>query len=797
MFMKKYMLIVGGALVFLVFIIGILSVTFNYLELNREWALHEFEDDIKTGSEELKYYLEPLRSDLLRIEKYLANSNMKVGEELYGYLDFVMGHHPNAIPEILILDVNGKVVAGTNPASVQSSFQESKYFRNTQHIPNKVYLSEAIIVSDLFSRSEVALKVFMDPLDLGFILHTGVNSKGVFKGAVLFVLRAEPFFNRYSMALTKLTSGYGFILQEDGRILFHREVELRGKFISDLPESYGLTKVNDLLKNTEEKTLKYRATGQDLVVVSEVYLENQRWALGISTCRSKLAQKTLTTIYTLSGVLLLLGMIIFGLVFSLTRLGQTKAMVRESEKRLRLMVEQIGAVLWTTDTELHFTSSHGSGLEALNLRPDQIVGRTLYEYFQTDDPMFVPIASHRRALDGESVNYEQIWDDITFQTHVEPLRNTVGNIKGVIGISLDITERKQVEEHLRENEQNFRDLVENLLDGVAIVDENAYHIYVNPRFSEITGYSRDELLNMSGWDFTRPEDRAKLEQRMRDRIAGKAVQKSYERTIVRKDGTEVPVEMSTTVTIWRGKKRPMAIVHDITERKQAEEVLSESKLRLRHLSSRLISTQEDERKRISMELHDEMGQTLTAVSINLESIRKKLPPEHAAMVKDNLSETIFLVEQASDRIRDLSLDLRPSMLDDLGLLPTLRWHINSYEKRTETPVIFEAVNLGEKLTPEVEIVLYRVVQESLNNIAKHARAKKIKIRLEYKKKKIGVLIEDDGIGFHPDRVLSETPQGKGVGLLGMRERVIFLGGSFSIQSREGQGTSIFVELPLY
>ena len=133
-------------------------------------------------------------------------------------------------------------------------------------------------------------------------------------------------------------------------------------------------------------------------------------------------------------------------------------------------------------------------------------------------------------------------------------------------------ERKQAENNLQESEQNFRDMVENLMDGLAITDENAYHIYVNPKFSEITGYSKDELLNMIGWDFTRQEDLPELKQRMKDRMAGKPIQTNYERIIVGKDGSEIPVEMSTTTTIWHGKKCPMAIIHDITERKQAAKI---------------------------------------------------------------------------------------------------------------------------------------------------------------------------------------------------------------------------------
>ena len=138
-------------------------------------------------------------------------------------------------------------------------------------------------------------------------------------------------------------------------------------------------------------------------------------------------------------------------------------------------------------------------------------------------------------------------------------------------VSRVIVKREGAENALREKEQNFHDLVENLFDGVAITDENAYHIYTNPKFSEITGYSSDELLNMTGWDFTRPEDRAKLKERMKDRMAGKPVQTHYERIIIKKDGTEIPVKMSTTVTMWQGKKHPMAIIHDITEQKRAED----------------------------------------------------------------------------------------------------------------------------------------------------------------------------------------------------------------------------------
>ena len=353
MLKRKYMLILGGLLVFACFIAGILSVTINYMQSGRQWALRELKEQVNAGSKQLQFYVKGMSSHLIRIEKYLANKNMKVDKELYNYLDFARNYNPNAISEILILDADGNGVAGTNPSSLKSSFRKSEYFKNTQHTFNKIFLSETIIVSDLNIQPEVASKIFHDPLDLGWVLYTGVYSKGVFKGVVLFVLRSEPFFNRYSMALSKLTSGYGFILQEDGRILFHRDVELRGKFLSDLPDSSDMARAKDLLKKTEEKGFGHRVIGQHIMLASEIYLPNQIWTAGISTTKSKLAQKTITFIYTLSGLVLLLGTIIFGLVFALIRLGQARHDLMESEEKLRIRNQIAGIFLTVTDEEMY------------------------------------------------------------------------------------------------------------------------------------------------------------------------------------------------------------------------------------------------------------------------------------------------------------------------------------------------------------------------------------------------------------------------------------------------------------
>jgi PAS domain S-box-containing protein len=224
--------------------------------------------------------------------------------------------------------------------------------------------------------------------------------------------------------------------------------------------------------------------------------------------------------------------------------------------------------------------------------------------------------------------------------------------------------------------------------------------------------------------------------------------------------------------------------------------VTEQRRELRRLSTRLIQAQEEERGRISRELHDEIGQALTAIHINVAEIEKRLPPEHESAVRERLVEMGTLAERTSERISALALDLRPSLLDDLGLVPALRWYVSRYTERLGIKVRVEAVDLEERLDPEVETALYRVMQEALTNVARHAHATRVCLRLERKVSSIVAVVEDNGQGFDVKELAGrETPE-RGAGLLGMRERVTLLGGRFCIESVPGGGTKLSVEIPL-
>ena len=267
---------------------------------------------------------------------------------------------------------------------------------------------------------------------------------------------------------------------------------------------------------------------------------------------------------------------------------QAEEALQESEEKYRANYDNIPLSYQSLDEDGCFIDVNPAWLRTLGYEKEEVIGKWFGDFlhpdwkshFKKNYPEFKKrgyihdVQFKIRHKDGHYL-------DISFEGSIRYTPD--GKFKKTYCVFQDITAHKQAEDALREREQNFNDLVENLLDGVAIADEKGYHIYVTPKFSEITGYSRDELLNMTGWGFTRPEDRAKLKQRMKDRMAGKPVQTHYERIIVRKDGTEVPVEMSTTVVTWQGKKRPMAIIHDITERKKGEEALRIERDKLKNI----------------------------------------------------------------------------------------------------------------------------------------------------------------------------------------------------------------------
>ncbi len=207
----------------------------------------------------------------------------------------------------------------------------------------------------------------------------------------------------------------------------------------------------------------------------------------------------------------------------------------------------------------------------------------------------------------------------------------------------------------------------------------------------------------------------------------------------------------------------------------------------------VLTAQEEERRRIAQELHDEIGQALTVLMINLQSI------EHLSEVSDIrsvLSDSMNVAEQAIKQVRELSLNLRPSILDDLGLVPAIRWYLDSQAQRGGFVGRLVSDKIEGHYSSELEIVIFRVIQEGLTNIVRHAHAQNVNVELTHQDGQFNLWLRDDGDGFDESTVNDDTRPGKNLGLMGMEERVLLLGGQFQINSTPGQGTELYACIPL-
>ena len=397
---------------------------------------------------------------------------------------------------------------------------------------------------------------------------------------------------------------------------------------------------------------------------------------------------------------------------------------------------------------------------------------------------------------AENFEVELIKQDGSGQ-HIFALANTVlhkdeqGQIIQAEAMLIDITERKQTEEALRQSIENFRALAENASDGILIgTGEEGRHVYANRRAVEITGYPFEELLKTQIRDLACPDEFPKIIDRHRKRLAGQEVTKPYETAIINKDGIKVLIEISPSKTIWQKEPANMVIIRDITERKRFERELKNSHDTLLNLSMHIEEAREIERAKIAMNLHDDLGQKLTALNFDLGWLKKKLT-ESQPEVLDKLNSMAELLMDTIESIQTISTELRPGILDDLGLISAVEWQLEEFEKRTNISYELTITPKEFVLSSDISVLIFRIMQETLTNIARHANATIVKIDLTKNENTIRLIVIDNGRGIKR----TEINDPKSFGIIGMKERVKSFGGSFHIQGAEGKGTKIVINIP--
>jgi PAS domain S-box-containing protein len=375
------------------------------------------------------------------------------------------------------------------------------------------------------------------------------------------------------------------------------------------------------------------------------------------------------------------------------------------------------------------------------------------------------------------------------------LAETVGNqIAGAIANTQLWNERKRAEATVRESEERYRILFDRANDGIFLISTEATIEAVNESMAHMHGYSKDEMLGMSLKDLDSPETSKLYEERMRRLLAGETL--TFEVEHYHKDGHLFPLEVSASLISVRGESLIQLFQRDITERKRAEEELRASREQLRALAARLQAAREEERTHVAREIHDVLAQELTRLKIDLFWLQRHLAKPGKAAPSEVLTARVSEMSQMADAaiqcVQRIATGLRPAVLDSLGLCAAVEWLCQDFQTHSGIPCQANVPEEELPVDPESAIAAFRILQESLTNVQRHAKATRVKILLQQEARHLILRVRDNGCGIRSEALSSSLS----IGLVGMRERALLRGGQLEIRSKKGSGTTVEVWMPL-
>lgn len=463
---------------------------------------------------------------------------------------------------------------------------------------------------------------------------------------------------------------------------------------------------------------------------------------------------------------------------------------RTSEERFRAFMGNNPAACWIMDEQGRIVYLNRALAEMLDAPEDELQGRSLFEVFPEDlartyDEKNRQVLREGRVLEGVEQAPRRDGSQGHFAAFRFPLRDFDGR-EVVGGMAVDVTERIRMAEALRASEERFREFMDNNPALCWICDQGGRITYVNKSFVASQKLSLDPVGRHPIELFLSAIARAH-QQGLRQVLEQGGPTETQEQ-LLRADGS------SGDFTVFRfplvamdGRRSVGGVAIDITDRLRAANELKAANLRLQALSNRIIEVQESERRQIARELHDEIGQCLTALKINLEGLQRAIKDP---AVLGRIGESVELSAHTLAQVRRLSVDLRPSQLDDLGLEPALRSILGRQAAIGGFDGHYEARLEGVKLSDQVETACFRVCQEALTNIVKHGRARNVWVTVESSENRLHLCVRDDGKGFDPALGRQRAAAGQSFGLLGMQERASLAGGHIEIDSTPGKGTEV-------
>ncbi|MBY0477100.1 MAG: PAS domain-containing sensor histidine kinase [Chitinophagaceae bacterium] len=475
---------------------------------------------------------------------------------------------------------------------------------------------------------------------------------------------------------------------------------------------------------------------------------------------------------------------------------------RESERQsayLATLVQQTSDGILSTDADLHIQSWNMAAEKIYGFTFNEVKGKqigTILKSNLTPDQVQQSIKELNKKgfFRDEYIFIDKAGNNINVQATVTALKDNAGNINGYVAVHRDITDRKKLEGELRMLNQNLeqqvkektlelRTVFERVSDAVIAINDKWQYVYVNQKAQKIFRLGESDLVSKSVFELFQNEGSefaASFQQAFRTQEY--VYTELYDSMF--KNWFEIHMYPSPTgLSIY---------FRDITKRKNAEQEAQHSYQQIRQLSAHVQNIREEERTNIAREIHDDLGQQLTVMKMDLSWLNKKINTENDGQVKQKITDLLGMIDGAVQSIRRIATELRPSILDDLGLLPAIEWHLDNFEKKSGITTNFQETVSDLYLNNAIKTTVFRIFQESLTNVARHAEATNLNVVLEQGDNSFTLHIEDNGKGF----IETERTEKKSWGLLGMRERAEGINGKLHIISKPGIGTKVTVTVPV-
>ena len=466
--------------------------------------------------------------------------------------------------------------------------------------------------------------------------------------------------------------------------------------------------------------------------------------------------------------------------------------VRASEARLMAFGDHSPAVMFLKDREGRYRLVNEQFLQRFGLRRDQVIGRTDLELFPRDQALRFAANDAEVLSRGAPLQFEEsaryVEGERISLVAKFPVPDASGAVTGVGGVATDITERKRTEQALREHRTLLAE-TQNLAGlGCWEWDPASGRVTWSDELYRIYGVERERFTpSYEGYlERVHPDDRQQTGSTLARALAdGRGF--SFDERIVRPEG-EVRYLRSRGEVVRDDQGRSLKMLGaclDITEQKNSEAALRAAADNLQALTRRLVEAEEAERRRIARELHDRVGQNLSALNINLDLALGAITG--ASPLRRRLEDSVSLVDATLQSIENVMAELRPPLLDEYGLGAALGWYVEEFSRRTGIAVVLrDGKDAAADLRPEAAVALFRIAQEALNNVAKHAGAKQVRVELACEAEEIVLRVADDGAGFDP----AAAARGKRWGMKTMRERAEAAGGRLEVDSAPGEGTIV-------